>query len=82
MSEETELPKLAFTLDETARVLGVSRPTINRLIRSGGLRACGLGRRTVRNSQEAILDLLRSHERQGDDGKTVKRFVRRGVPAD
>ena len=75
-SAAVPLPKLAYSLDETAQVLGVSRATVNRLIRRGALRASDLGHRTVRVSEDAIRELLRSHERQGDNGKTVKRFVR------
>ena len=81
-SEAVPLPKLAYSLDETAQVLGVSRATVNRLIRRGALRASDLGHRTVRVSEDAIRELLVSHERQGDNGKTVRRFVRKGVSAD
>ena len=81
-TEALPLPKLAYSLDETAQVLGVSRATVNRLIRSGSLRASDLGHRTVRIGEGAILDLLRSHERRGADGQPTRRFVRKGVPAD
>ena len=54
--------KVAYTLNETAEVLGVSRATVNRLIRAGELRVSRLGWRTVRVSHEALLDLLRSKE--------------------
>ena len=54
--------KVAYTLNETAEVLGVSRATVNRLIRSGELRVSRLGWRTVRVTHEALLDLLRSKE--------------------
>lgn len=57
--------KVAYTLDEAAEVLGVSRATVNRLIRAGELRASRLGHRTVRVSHEALMDLLRSKEGEG-----------------
>ena len=76
------LAKLAYSLDETAQVLGISRATVGRLVRSGALRASDLGHRTVRISEEAIRDLLRSHERRGAAGQPTRRFVRKEVAAD
>ena len=81
-NEAVPLPKLAYTLDQTAEILSISRASVNRLIRDGALKAADLGHRTVRISPQAIEEMLRSHERQGDNGKTVKRFVRKGVSAD
>lgn len=57
--------KVAYTLDEVAEALGVSRATVNRLIRAGELRVSRLGWRTVRVSHEALMELLRSKEETG-----------------
>ena len=76
-NQAVPLPKLAYTLDQTAEILSISRASVNRLIRSGALKASDLGHRTVRVSEDAIRELLVSHERLGDNGKTVKRFVRK-----
>jgi len=65
MTEPSFSVKPAYTLDETARLLGVSRATVNRWIRSGDLRVSRLGHRTVRVTEEAIRDLLRARETTG-----------------
>jgi excisionase family DNA binding protein len=54
--------KPAYTLDEVAEALSVSRATITRLVSSGRLRASRIGHRTVRVSHEALMDFLREHE--------------------
>jgi excisionase family DNA binding protein len=75
-----ELPqglKPAYTLNETAALLGVSRATINRLIRAGRLRVARIGWRTVRVTDEAVRDFLRANEETGgvaSSGGTRKRF--------
>ena len=74
---EVPLPKLAFTLDETAQVLNVSRATISRLVRQGALRVSDLGHRTVRVSEDSIKDMLRHYERTATKAKTGRRFVQR-----
>jgi excisionase family DNA binding protein len=65
MTEPPFSVKPAYTLDETARLLGVSRATVNRWIRSGDLRVSRLGWRTVRVTHDAINDLLRARETTG-----------------
>ena len=65
MTEPSFSVKPAYTLDETARLLGVSRATVNRWIRGGDLRVSRLGHRTVRVMEEAIKDLLRAKETTG-----------------
>ena len=65
MTEPSFSVKPAYTLDETARLLGVSRATVNRWIRSGDLRVSRLGWRTVRVTHDAINDLLRARESTG-----------------
>ena len=80
MSTESSLPgiKPAYTLNETAALLGVSRATINRLIRAGKLRVARIGHRTVRVTDEAIRDFLHSTEETGGvprSGGTRKRFA-------
>jgi excisionase family DNA binding protein len=65
MKEPSFSVKPAYTLDETAGLLGVSRATVNRWIRSGDLRVSRLGHRTVRVTEEAIKDLLRAKETTG-----------------
>ena len=70
--------KVAYTLNETAALLGVSRPTVNRLIRARRLRVARIGHRTVRVTDEAIRDFLRSTEETGGvprSGGTRKRFA-------
>ncbi len=62
--------KVAYTLDEVAGVLGVSRATVNRLIRAGELRVSRLGWRTVRVTHEALMDYLRSKEERSREGVT------------
>jgi excisionase family DNA binding protein len=60
-----ELPqglKPAYTLNETAALLGVSRATINRLIRAGRLRVARIGWRTVRVTDEAVRESLAAGE--------------------
>ena len=76
MAEVPPPNKVAYTLNETAALLGVSRPTINRLIRARGLRVARIGHRTVRVTDEAIRDFLRSTEETGGvprSGATPKR---------
>lgn len=54
-----------MTLDEAAQLLGVSRAYVNRLIRAGKLRVARIGQRTVRVSDEALRDFVRSQETTG-----------------
>jgi excisionase family DNA binding protein len=70
--------KPAYTLNETAALLGVSRATVNRLVRAGKLRVARIGWRTVRVTDQAVRDLLRSVEETGGVGSrggTRKRFA-------
>ncbi len=55
----------AYTLDQAAELLGVSRAYINRLVRAGRLRVARIGQRTVRVTPEALRDFLRSQEETG-----------------
>ena len=57
--------KLVYTLDEVADLLGVSRASVNRVVRAGELRVARLGHRTVRVTDEALRDYLRAHEETG-----------------
>lgn len=57
----------AYTLDEAAQLLGVSRATIGRLVRAGKLRVARIGQRTVRVTDEALRDFLRDHETTGKE---------------
>ncbi len=57
--------KPAYTLDEIAELLGVSRAYVNRVIRAGKMRVARLGHRTVRVTDEALRDYLRAHEETG-----------------
>ena len=59
--------KPAYTLDEAAELLGVSRGYIGRLVRAGKLRVARIGQRTVRVTDEAIRDFLRAHETTGKE---------------
>lgn len=54
--------KLAYSLDEAAAILGASRHTLWRFTRSGQLRVARIGHRTVRVTEEAIMDFLRARE--------------------
>ena len=65
VAESTPTPKLAYTLNEAAEALGISRATLGRLVRRGDLRVSRLGWRTARVSHEALVDLLRSKEETG-----------------
>jgi excisionase family DNA binding protein len=72
--------KPAYTLNETAALLGVSRDYLGRLIRAGRLRVARIGHRTVRVTDEAIRDFLRSAEETGGvprSGATRKSAGRR-----
>ena len=60
-----EASKLAYTLNETAELLGVSRAYVNRLIRAEKLRVARIGQRTVRVTDDALRDFLRSQETTG-----------------
>ena len=65
-----------YTLDQVAEVLGVSVPTVRRFVKSGQLRAARLGWRTLRFSDEAVRDFLKSMEQTGgvaSSGGTRKR---------
>lgn len=48
----TEVRRLAFNLDESARALGVARNTMRELIDSGRVRAVRVGRRRLVSSSE------------------------------
>lgn len=65
VAESTPPQRIAYTLDEAAATLGISRATLGRLVRRGDLRVSRLGWRTARVSHEALLDLLRSKEQTG-----------------
>jgi excisionase family DNA binding protein len=54
--------KPVYTLNEVAELLGVSRASVNRFAKSGRLRVAKLGHRTIRVSDEALRDFLRSEE--------------------
>ena len=57
--------KLAYSLDEVAELLGVSRASVDRAIRAGKMRVARLGHRTVRVTDEALRDYLKAHEETG-----------------
>lgn len=57
--------KPAYKLEEAAELLGVSRAYIGRLVRAGKLRVARIGQRTVRVTDEALRDFLRSQEQTG-----------------
>lgn len=57
--------KTFYTLDEVAELLGVSRTTVGRLVRSGKLRVARLGQRTVRVSAEALGEFIKTQETTG-----------------
>ena len=47
LGRDSASERLAYSIDETARLLGVSRTTVNVLIRRGELRSVKLGWRRV-----------------------------------
>ena len=57
--------RLAFSVEEAARALGIGRTQLYYEIREGRLRAVKCGRRTLirRSDAEAWLDLLTEEER-------------------
>jgi len=55
-SSSTQSVKL-YSIDEVGQHLSVSRPTVNRLIASGILRTCRIGR-AVRIPESALLELI------------------------
>jgi len=78
VNEVPQASKPAYTLDETAALLGVSRDYLGRLVRAVRLRVARIGHRTVRVTDEAIRDFLRSTEETGGvprSGGTRKRFA-------
>ena len=56
MSERTGL----YTLTEVAKLLSVSRSTVNRLIRQGDLEVVRIGYRTVRVTAQAVDQFIES----------------------
>lgn len=75
-NEVPQANKPAYTLNETAAMLGVSRDYLGRLVRAGKLRVARIGHRTVRVTGEAIRDFLRTTEETGGvprSGGTRKR---------
>lgn len=59
--------KPAYTLNETAELLGVSRSYVNKLVRDGKLRVARIGQRTVRVTDVALRDFLQAHETTGKE---------------
>ena len=57
MTAVAQAERLAFSPDEAARVLGVSRATIMRIVADGSLRSAKIGRRRV-IARSALLELL------------------------
>ena len=55
------LPRVAYSVPEAAAVLGISRPTLYRLINRGELTTFTLGRRRL-VSHQAIADLVAERE--------------------
>ena len=53
MKESSNKPRLAYTLDELADALGVSRAFLYRLRGEGKLKMVKLGRRTLVTAEEA-----------------------------
>lgn len=51
-----------YSTDEVAKILGVTRPTIHRYIRSGKLKCFKLGNRLVRITQEMLDDYIEKHQ--------------------
>jgi excisionase family DNA binding protein len=71
MAEIAKLPKLTFSTREVAAMLGVSRPTVDRLVADGFLPSVDLGptRRTLIPAW-AIDELLAAPNRHVDPGQT------------
>ncbi len=71
MAEIAKLPKLTFSTREVAAMLGVSRPTVDRLVADGFLPSIDLGptRRTLIPAW-AIEELLAAPRRRVDPGQT------------
>ena len=59
--------KPAYTLNEAAELLGVSRSYLGKLVRDGKLRVARIGQRTVRVTDRAIRDFLQEHETTGKE---------------
>jgi excisionase family DNA binding protein len=70
MAEIAKLPKLTFSTREVAAMLGVSRPTVDRLVADGFLPSIDLGptRRTLIPAW-AIEELLAAPRRSGGGGQ-------------
>lgn len=56
------MDRIAYTLDEVAEALGLTRGAVDKLVRGGKLRVAKIGWRTHRVSAEAVEDCLRSSE--------------------
>ncbi len=74
MAPKAKTPLAAYTLDQAAEQLGVSRRTVNRLVIDGVLPVARLGHRTVRVRPEAINEALQTLE-QKTASETRKRFA-------
>ena len=58
-------PRLAFTLNETARLLGVSRQTVARMITAGRLTEVDTGLQTRLIAAWSLRDLIANHSPGG-----------------
>lgn len=74
MARRALAPTGAYTLDQAAEQLGVSRRTVNRLVADGVLPVARVGHRTVRVRRDAIDEALQRLE-QGTASETRKRFA-------
>jgi excisionase family DNA binding protein len=76
VGEIARLPKLTFSTREVAAMLGVSRPTVDRLVADGFLPSVDLGptRRTLIPAW-AIEELLAGPPRRSDPGQASSGFA-------
>lgn len=63
MSKALEPNKKYMTVQDVAKILGVSPGAVRDMINNGNLNACKLGHRTVRISQKHLDDFLKESER-------------------
>ena len=65
LSEQVDLRKrpLVLSTQEAAKTLGISKPTLYLLARSGKLRCIHVGK-AIRISEQAIIDYIRSAEQE------------------
>lgn len=65
--EKGKIERLVFTIEETARILGIGRGTAYMLANTGGIPAIRIGQRRLVVPKKALEDLLSSPSRANEN---------------